>query len=152
MYQLAICELAHPCIHGTHLKNTDNFLISWMLSPLEFFDNSFKKIIETMEEAYTLATTIPSQDSSREYGILMMHPHPIIGNYWKIIKQGHLWSPQIVLYKQLASGEDVALLKTCWLRIFQRKCRNILRDKKKANIHRRVFWYRSIHGRFPYLR
>jgi hypothetical protein len=80
------------------------------------------------------------------------HPHPLVRNYWNLlhhVKNGCVEIAQVVL---LESGEYVAILKTFWLRIFQRKWRNILKERKKITNERKQMssiLYRQRHGKFP---
>ncbi len=48
--------------------------------------------------------------------------HPMIRNYKKVAISGN---PEIARVIQLPTQEMVAILKTCWLRIFQKKWRRV---------------------------
>ena len=50
-------------------------------------------------------------------------PHPTIRNYFNIISNINYIKPEIGECIELPNGEIVAILKTCWLKIFQKKWR-----------------------------
>ena len=135
MYELAICELIHPDIHGTDIPKSGHYLISWFISQEEFRTREYQKILDDMRKFYWDRLTSP--------------PHPYIRRYWKIITNRKYYTLQIIDETSLDTGEQAAIIKTHWLRIFQRKWRNICRDKKKAMQKIKYLLYRRIHGKWP---
>ena len=131
---LAICELIHPHFKGTAIENSGHYLVLWFISYNEFISHKFQKILNDMREYYWTREISP--------------PHPFIRSYWNILAKKKYYTLQIVEGFELSSGENVAILKTCWLRIFQRKCRNILKERKVALQKRKELSYREIHGRW----
>jgi hypothetical protein len=63
--------------------------------------------------------------------------HPYIRNYNKIINSLNYIKPEIMKVILLSTGETVAILKTCWIRIFQRTWR-----RKFA---KRIAFFKNIH-------
>jgi len=53
-----------------------------------------------------------------------------ISNYYNIIKMSDYIKPEIGYITQLQNGCLVVIKNTCWLKIFQRKVRNILIKKR----------------------
>ena len=65
---------------------------------------------------------------------LLAYGHPIIRNYFPIIQSRGIRSLEIVELCYLEPGDEcVCILKTCWLRIFQRKVRNWIRNKVRVS-------------------
>jgi len=79
--------------------------------------------------------------------IIHDNTHPNIRNYKKIILN---YNPTVEIIKRVYyKGYTLAIIKTCWLRIFQKKFRN--RQKKKRNFIRNInnIHYRELHGKWP---
>jgi hypothetical protein len=148
-YELAFCELHHPALHG--ISTTDksiqgNYLVSYLFDLDEFYNDETSVIIE-------LAKTNYQYNYLNNANYMEKNPHDIIKNYWNIInKTIHNFSLDIVETKQLESGELVAIKKTFWLKIFQRKWKNICKERKRAIQLRKSpksLRYRQIHGKWP---
>ena len=131
---LAICELIHPAIHGTDMENSGHYLVTWFIKCSEFYGD------------FPTACLLPDADSDV---ISTQMPHPFIRAYWDIGQKNGYCSLQIVEGCELDSGEYVGILKTFWLRIFQRKWRNICRERAEARKKVKFLRYREINGYFP---
>ena len=101
------------------------------------------------------------QDNMRyDYAnIVMNNPtitnHPFIRNYRTIVSFEHFIKPEIAECFYLESGEYVAILKTFWIRIFQRKWRTFIREKKRFIrfcSQPWVLFYREINGKWPQMK
>lgn len=77
--------------------------------------------IEWLKEFYSNPANI-----SRRY-----QPHPLIRNYRNIIAQPNYIKPEIGEYIILPSLEAIAILKTVWLRIIQRKWKKIVKLRRE---------------------
>jgi len=134
---LAVCELIHPHIHGTSMKWNGHFLITWLISKDDFETNSYKEQLDTINYRF--------YEERGGYP-----PHPTIRTYWRQVLAKHYHNLQIVQSIQLETGEWVAIMKTCWLRIFQRRWKNILAERKRAReMAAKYVYYRSIHVKWP---
>ena len=56
-------------------------------------------------------------------------PHKTIRNYFNIISRPDYIKPEIGLQIKLDTGETVAIIKTFWLKIVQRRWRNVLKKR-----------------------
>ena len=56
-----------------------------------------------------------------------------IQNYNHIIKQNDYIKPELGYITSLPNGTLVVIKTTCWLKIFQRKIKNIIKNKNKNN-------------------
>ena len=73
--------------------------------------------------------------------------HPYIRNYKNIYLT---YEPSVEIVKRVYYKQHtLAIIKTCWLRIFQKKFRN--RQKKKLAFKKNInnLRYREIHGKWP---
>jgi len=126
---LGICEIYNRTIHGFTEQSTpdiDNyFLLNLKIGPEEFFNNDYKYFIEILRE-------------NNERFIVLKHP--TIRNYNKIIKSNRYYNLEIVKPEELEGGECVAILKTFWLRLFQRKCRKYLNNKYNTKRGDDIVW------------
>ena len=68
------------------------------------------------------------------YKNVMLHPslNNYISNYNNIVKRSDYIKPEIGYVTKLANGCYVVIKTTCWLKILQRKIRNIIKAKKSA--------------------
>ena len=125
-YDLAFCEIFNSKIHGKNSNSSKNidshFLIFRTLCIYEF---------------YTIAQFIPISDFictiRDDYitNITNNYSHPVIRNYNEILIKKHYISLEIIECVELEGGEHVAIYKTFWLRIIQRKWKRYCESKKK---------------------
>lgn len=137
MYNLAICEIIHPTLHGSHQYYSGHYIVSWFISHHEFMANQYKPTLNAMKKFYWERTTSPI--------------HPLLRAFWTITSQKKYYQVHIVEGLELMSGEQTAIIKTFWLRIFQRKWRNICKERRDALTKIKYLSYRSSHGRWPML-
>jgi hypothetical protein len=133
MYDLAICEIIHPAIHGGDLHG--HYMLSWFISYDEFMSSHYKTMLESMKKFYHSREDSP--------------PHPFLRRFWSILASNDYYRLHIVEGKQMVNGEHTAILKTFWLRIFQRKWRNICKDRQIAQKKMKHLYYRNIYGKWP---
>jgi len=78
--------------------------------------------------------------------------HSIIKNYKNIIAREDYISPQIVKCSYLPDGECVAVIKTMWIKLIQRRWRTVFNERRRIIGERsRIssIFYREIHGTWP---
>ena len=64
------------------------------------------------------------------FNSLYTENHPTIRNYHNIIKHPNYIKPEIGEYIILPTEEAIAILKTFWLRIIQKKWKNVFQERK----------------------
>jgi len=134
---LAICELTHPNIHGTSLNWCGHFLVTWLVTTAEFESGEYMSLLDMIDYQHF--------EETGEYPL-----HPMIRTYWSQVLAKRYHDLQIIKSEYLNTGECIAILKTCWLRIFQRRWKNILRDRKRAREKAAKFlYYREQTGLWP---
>ena len=126
-YQLALCELYHPLLHGTlNISNNiyNNFLIDTTYEPCEFFDNSYK-----LDE-----TSLRRHRRRQSRALGLVDTHPTLRKYTQ-----HYIRLEIVQYHILTldgSRYHIAYIKTFWLRIVQRCWKKVYKARKDLIIKR----------------
>jgi hypothetical protein len=99
---LAICELYHPHIHGNTKDSSDDihghFIVRTTMDPYEFY-------------SYRMS------DKNHQ----IVHPH--IRNYINVNR--HYSIPNIIEPIILSGGEMIGIVKTHYIRLFQRKWRGL---------------------------
>ena len=134
-YELILCELHHPTIHGKTYDSDPNIerhyivydrfdgvsglSVNWLD---DYEDNDLSTInitdiIELLKNYYYRARHI----LSNKFPL-----HPTIRNYPAITTRENYIKPEIAECIMLPTLELVAILKTIWIRIIQRKWNGIL--------------------------
>lgn len=146
MHYLMLCELYNPKIHGkteeSDLNIESHYLVYDTFDPITKLSHSNGNtsdadeydsvaIVEhlddnlvTLDDELTFLKKVYS-NLSDNYNI----GHPSIRNYDKIIARPDYIRVEIGEYIILPSQETVAILKTFWLRIIQRKWRRLYKEK-----------------------
>ncbi len=121
-YELAICEIYHPVLHGA-IDNNDNsdntitnhFLIYITVELPEFYDNSYKDEERRFQ-----------RNRNIEYQQLQLNnSHPTLRNY------NHNYNRLEIIELKEFDLYQVALLKTFWLRIVQRCWKRVFKARKE---------------------
>ena len=144
-HYLMLCELHYPGRHGkthdsdpnieTHYLVYDRFDtktgISYShLDEYEEYDTDSEDeynntIIRLKDEIKWLREHYSSLSNT-----LYSKKHPTIRNYHNIIKHPNYIKPEIGQYIILPTQEAVAILKTFWLRIIQKKWKKVFQERK----------------------
>ena len=123
-YKLAICEVFHPVLHGQDENSSPaihtHFLVYTLIDLPNFYD-----LIYLWEEQHLKAI----------HGRLKNHP--TIRNYRKVQKK--YIRLEIIQADVLTGQEEVAYLKTFWLRIVQRRWKKIYKDRQTLIQQRSTF-------------
>lgn len=119
-YKLAICHLFHPTLHG-HTENSDTnilgqYLVFWKINKNSYFNNYYNRYLTDLTHFYNI--------------LISNFPHPIIRNYSNIIKRENYIKLDIVKIDTLNGLEEVAYIKTFWLKLIQRKWKKIYYNRK----------------------
>jgi len=125
-YCLAYCEIFNSKIHGkddSSSKNIDSHhLIFMTLHNDEFHNDAY--FIEISNDICIIRENLKNRYSHDSN-------HPVIRNYSEILIKKEYISLEIVECIELEGGEHVAIYKTFWLRIIQRKWKRYCESKKK---------------------
>jgi hypothetical protein len=114
-YNIVLCEHYNSRIHGPVDRLEDQFLV---ISCFKKYDYDY---ISDMAEFY---------NDNYFKRVKQVIPHAFIRNYKSIITNENYIQPEIAECHYLTSGECVCIKKTFWLRILQRKLKNLYKKKR----------------------
>ena len=130
-YELVLTELNHPEIHGNFPEIYPHYMYFLKITATELY-NDFPQEYTILHNSYLYCPTA----------------HPTIRCYSNIIRKKGAFHLNIVEPLQLSTGEEVCILKTFWLRIFQRKWRAYFKKKLAFFKHPKSLMMREINGSF----
>jgi hypothetical protein len=151
-YYLMLCELHHPNIHGKTITSypsiETHYLVYDKYDPITTISYQH---LNTYEEYYTDQEYDSDDDNSTQnylakinddirflkniyMDINLVNPHrfgehPSIRNYYNIVCKTDYIKPEIGQVIVLPTQETVAILKTFWLRIIQRKWKRVFIER-----------------------
>jgi hypothetical protein len=111
---LIVCELYYGAMHGS--KENDGTFLTYSVYPGDQCG-----IKRALKDARMI------RRENRDYHCAL--DHSTIRNYSVLLKSGAFVAPQIAKCMYLPSGELVAVLKTCYLKIFQRIWKRYYKQK-----------------------
>jgi hypothetical protein len=76
--------------------------------------------------------------------------HPIFRNYANIVANNKYLNPEIAECIYLNTQECVAIIKTVWIKLIQRKWKNILNARLTKKQHPNALKYRELTGKWPF--
>jgi hypothetical protein len=82
----------------------------------------------------------------------ILYTHPTIRNYYNIVSNTNYIKPEIGEYIILPTLEAVAVLKTFWIRIIQRKWKKVFEQQQQIIIERcklQCLQFRQTTGHWP---
>ena len=135
-YCISLCELYNKKIHGN--ENSDvlyHYLVYCRFKNLHM--NSVNEVINTI---------------NNEYSRLNNKKHDIFRNYRHIITRENYIKPEIIEGIYLNTGHFIAILKTFWLRLIQRKWKNIMKEREnifKKRCNQNSLRHREFTGKWP---
>ena len=175
-FNLVLCELHYTPIHGKTRTSCPTIEGNYIL--IDQFDGLTGIMLDDLEE-YTEYDTdeeiISDSEGEDEDTNSITHlyqiqqlttkyymeyfdvsfrekPHKLIRNYHNIISQPNYIKPEIAECIYLETGECVAILKTFWVRLIQRKWKNICKERKRVIRERCNFKslrHRELYGKWP---
>jgi len=174
-HYLMLCEFHHPNLHGKDTSSDPNIETHYLV--YDKFD-PFTGISLIDIENYNYYETDTEYDSDsdddyeenkidriedkilflkRLYSLQSEHnsyvgTHPTIRNYTNIVNNPNYIKPEIGEYIILPTQESIAILKTVWLRIIQKKWKKVFQERKniiRKRCHFSNLSFREIYGRWP---
>ena len=127
-YNLAYCEIFNSKFHGkddSSSKNIDSHYLIFMT----LHNHDFHNDAEFIEISNNIC--IIRENLKNRYSNYSNYSHPVIRNYTEILIKKDYMSLEIIECIELEGGEHVAIYKTFWLRIIQRKWKRYCESKKK---------------------
>jgi hypothetical protein len=174
-YKLVVCELYNPELHGLPEDNKENpnghYLIFQSFSLNEQEDDEYStdeeyeedilcetfyrmnKIVKRLKHKYK-RMVIFNSNCNFPCGCTYIKDilnHSIIKNYKNIITNPKHFQPHIAKCICLDGGQYIAILKTFWIKIIQRKWKKIFQERKNILQMRKTFkslYHREISGKW----
>ena len=155
---LTLCELHYAYCHGYTESTSDpailgHYLVIHTVNPLAITENG-----ENGQNRHSRELRVTLNTYKREYkrmnltGVISNNPHALIRNYQNIVSNEKYISPQLAQCIYLSGGECVAIIKTMWLKLIQRKWKSVFQNRRQIQELRcRLdnLVYREIHGTWP---
>jgi len=145
---LGICQLFTPNIHGITEDSSPNIIGNYIVADKidsgEFYDNSYLLTILDIKYGWMNAISM--------IGTRATYNHPIVLNFRHMVSQKDFIKLDIIESIEMSGGEIIAIIKTLWLRILQRRWKNIFRDRQnriKLCKTPRALNYRALTGGWP---
>ena len=130
--KLAICEVFHPVFHGIDENSSpginSQFLVYTLIDLAEFYSGEYLYEANSLLRYRHAITLLHSSNNE----------HPNIRNYQKVATK--YMRLEIIQADVLAGGEEVAYLKTFWLRLVQRRWKKIYQARKEILKKRSEPW------------
>lgn len=129
---LGICELYHPKIHGNTSSSNkhinSHYIVNCIFEADEFISNSYELELEHFARLYNNINLINKYIR-----------HPVINNYDAIIRRRDYIRLEIIETHILEGMEEIAILKTHWLRLVQRKWKRLYKNKMEI-VKKKMSW------------
>lgn len=119
-YNIAFCVFFNSYIHGKDENSSPNIDLHYLILHSVHIDTFYNS------QEFTLFMNMIDISRNYYYRFFQQKPksteHPIIRNYKNTVMKKNYISLEIIEHVELeCGGEHVAIYKTFWLRIFQRK-------------------------------
>jgi hypothetical protein len=154
-YKLAIIEPYLPLKHGI-LNNKYQYLYGhYLVLDTINLNEFYKKIDELNSDTEYINKMYNDNLNKLEYEMNNNNLHPIIRNYRNIIRESNQFTIQIVKPVTISVGKNewdkysVAINKTHWIRLIQRKWREIRKKRLQSMKNLANMKYRELHGNWP---
>jgi hypothetical protein len=169
-FNLVLCEIHYSPFHGKS-KSSYKYIEGHYLL-IDKFDGISGIVLDTDEEENSDYNSDSDYDSDsdsdsnplhisnvqqlylNEYASLITtnFPHKTIRNYHNIISIPDYIKPEIGECIELATGEQIVIIKTIWLKIIQRKWKKVFAKRQQIINHRvspSSLSFRQLTGRWP---
>lgn len=137
-FSIVLCELYNDKIHG--------------IPPLVSNVKKHYMVIYRFKALNIPLINEISYEIKNEYCYMENYHHTIFKNYKHIISQPKYLKPEIAECIYLETDEFVAIIKTFWIKIIQRKWKNICKERQRVLKNRGCYssiLYRELRGRWP---
>jgi hypothetical protein len=151
-FDYILCELHYPFLHGktvdsdkhieTHYIVIGKFYYKTGYTIEEYYeydtdseydsDTDYKlshNIIPNIHDSIKYYKNIYNKYVKKQY--IHRYPHSTIRNYAKIVNSSNYIKPEIAQCIQLKTGEEIAILKTFWIRIIQKTWKKVFKIRKQ---------------------
>jgi len=154
-YKLAILEPYLPLKHGILNKQHQHLYGHYLVLDTIKLGEFYNKYEELDNDTQNLTKIYNDNLNRLQYEMNVSHLHPLIRNYRDIIKNSNQFAIQIVEQVTISTGPSdcdtysVGINKTHWIRLIQRRWREIQKKRLYGMKNLNNLKYREIHGRWP---
>ena len=149
-FYLAICEIHNSPLHGMDKDSDPNienhFLVNEIFSIEDFYNSTYIEAIIHLNHRYQLYIQRWYQWHIQGNG------NDRIPNYYHIIRHPNYIKLDIIQLDRGRGNEYIAYVKTYWLRLIQRRWKNIYAQRKNILKQRKTNYainHRKIYGKWP---
>ena len=156
-FKLAVVELYTPYRHGFHNDKNNHHvyghhIINYSIDVDEFY-NELNNINDDLK--YTNTMAVESLDRIKYEMSINTLEHPTIRNYENIINNPKQYEIQLIEPITVSTGDtefdkySAAIIKTHWIRLIQRRWREIQKKRLNSKKNVRNIKYREQCGQWP---
>jgi len=162
-FNLVLCELFNRNIHGSSSSTIEEIDGHYLL--ISKFDGKTNRLLDYNSELDLESETDNDSDESvlstindfvefynEYYNDGELEPHNILRNYQNIIARLDYIKPEIVECIELESQYSVAIIKTIWIKLIQRKWKKIYAERQniiRQRAHFSSLKTRELTGKWP---
>jgi hypothetical protein len=151
-YKLAILEPYMPLKHGILAKQNHHLYGHYMILDTIELQEFYENMDELNTETQNINRMYNENLNKMEYEMNNTRLHPFIRNYRNIVSNSKQFAIQIIEPLSISVGENewdeysVGINKTHWIRLIQRRWRNIQEKRLQSRKNIVNLKYKEIHG------
>ena len=154
-YKLAILEPYMPLKHGILAKQNHHLYGHYMIVDTIELHEFYENMDELNTETKNLNRMYNENLNKMEYEMNNTQLHPFIRNYRNIVCNSKQFTIQIIAPLSVSVGENewdnysLGINKTHWIRLIQRRWREIQKKRLQSRKNFDNMKYKEIHGTWP---
>lgn len=155
-YKLAILEPYMPLKHGILAKQNQYLYGHYLILDTIGLQEFYKNINKLNRETENISKMYNDNLNKIEYEMNNTQLHPFIRNYRNILSENNKqFAIQIINPMSISIGENewdiysVGINKTHWIRLIQRRWREIQKKRLDSKKNIKNIKYRELHGHWP---
>jgi len=151
-YKLAILEPYMPLKHGILAKQNHHLYGHYMILDTIELQEFYENMDELNTETQNINRMYNENLNKMEYEMNNTRLHPFIRNYRNIVSNSKQFAIQIIEPLSISVGENewdtysLGINKTHWIRLIQRRWRNIQEKRLQSRKNIVNLKYKEIHG------
>ena len=154
-YKLAILEPYMPLKHGILAKQNHHLYGHYMILDTIKLQEFYENVDELNMETENINKRYNENLNKMEYEMNNTQLHPFIRNYRNIVGDSKQFAIQIIEPLSISIGENesdtysLGINKTHWIRLIQRRWREIQEKRLQSRKNIDNLKYKEIHGTWP---
>ena len=154
-YKLAFLEPYMPLKHGILAKQNQHLYGHYMILDTIKLQEFYENVDELNTETKNINRMYNDNLNKMEYEMNNTRLHPFIRNYRNIVGNSKQFTIQIIEPHSVSIGENewdtysLGINKTHWIRLIQRRWREIQKKRLQSKKNLNNMKYKEIHGIWP---